>query len=115
MMSARSASDGVRIEIRGTVQGVGFRPWVYRVARAIGVAGRVRNHTRGVTVEAFGAPAALAELIARLREPPGPARIRELVAAAIPGEPVDEFVIEPSVEGGERALSIPPDLATCDD
>ena len=44
---------GRRIEIRGTVQGVGFRPWVYRIARELGVAGRVHNHARGVTVEAF--------------------------------------------------------------
>ena len=58
---------GLRIEVRGTVQGVGFRPWVYRVAHEVGVGGRVRNHARGVTVEAFGGPAALAALVARLR------------------------------------------------
>jgi hydrogenase maturation protein HypF len=114
MQSARSESEGMRIEIRGTVQGVGFRPWVYRVAHEVGVAGRVRNHARGVTVEAFGAPAALADLVARLREAPSPARIRELTAASIPAESVEDFVIERSGEGGERALSIPPDLATCD-
>jgi hydrogenase maturation protein HypF len=44
---------GRRIEIRGTVQGVGFRPWVYRVACARGIAGRVRNDPLGVTIEAF--------------------------------------------------------------
>ena len=104
---------GTRIEIRGTVQGVGFRPWVYRVAHEVGVAGRVHNHARGVTVEAFGGAAALDRLIARLREPPLPARVRELIAEAIPAEPGDEFVIVHSAEGGPRALSIPPDLATC--
>jgi hydrogenase maturation protein HypF len=106
---------GRRIEIRGTVQGVGFRPWVYRVAHEIGVAGRVHNHSRGVTVEAFGVEPKLEQLVARLREPPLPARVRELVAHEIPAEPANDFVIVHSEAGGARALSIPPDLATCPD
>ncbi|MGE5181325.1 MAG: carbamoyltransferase HypF, partial [Acidobacteriota bacterium] len=106
---------GVRIEIRGTVQGVGFRPWVYRIAHELGVAGRVHNHARGVTVEAFAAEARLADLVARLREPPPPARVRELTAHPIPAEDGRDFVIVHSAEGGPRALSIPPDLATCPD
>ena len=104
---------GRRIEIRGTVQGVGFRPWVYRVAHELGVAGRVHNHARGVTVEVFGGETTLEALIVRLREPPLPARVRELVAEPIPAEDGDDFVIVHSAEGGTRALSIPPDLATC--
>lgn len=108
-------ASGLRIEVRGTVQGVGFRPWVYRVAHEVGVGGRVRNHARGVTVEAFGGPAALAALVARLREPPAPAHVRELTTAPIPAEAVADFVIERSEPGGARALSIPPDLATCVD
>jgi hydrogenase maturation protein HypF len=104
---------GVRIEIRGTVQGVGFRPWVYRVAHELGVTGRVHNHARGVTVEAFGSTAELDTLVARLREPPLPARVRDLVAETIAPEPAADFVIVHSAEGGPRALSIPPDLATC--
>jgi hydrogenase maturation protein HypF len=104
---------GLRIEIRGTVQGVGFRPWVYRVAHEIGVGGRVRNHAQGVTVEAFGGASALDLLLARLREPPPPARVRTIETEAIPAEATRDFVIEHSAVGGARALSIPPDLATC--
>ncbi|HEY0989175.1 MAG TPA: carbamoyltransferase HypF [Kofleriaceae bacterium] len=104
---------GRRIEIRGTVQGVGFRPWVYRVAHELGITGRVHNHTRGVTVEAFGSPAKLDALVERLREPALPARVRDVVAQVIPAEPVNDFVIVHSAEEGPRALSIPPDLATC--
>lgn len=116
MPRAHSASEGLRIEIRGTVQGVGFRPWVYRVAREVGVGGRVRNHPQGVTVEAFGDEDELATLVARLRaEAPPPARVRELTTAPIPVEPVDDFVIDRSELDGQRALSIPPDLATCPD
>jgi len=107
---------GRRIEIHGTVQGVGFRPWVYRIAHEIGVAGRVRNDPSGVIVEAFGDEDALDALIARLQTAaPPPARVRDLSAIAIPEEPVTGFVIERSDVEGRRALSIPPDLATCPD
>jgi hydrogenase maturation protein HypF len=40
--------EGRRIEVRGTVQGVGFRPWIYRLAIEEGLSGRVRNDARGV-------------------------------------------------------------------
>ncbi|HEY0987199.1 MAG TPA: carbamoyltransferase HypF, partial [Kofleriaceae bacterium] len=106
---------GVHIEIRGTVQGVGFRPWVYRIAHELRVTGRVRNHARGVTIEAFGGEHVLERLVPRLGEPPPPARVRELVVSAIPFEAVADFVIEHSADGGPRTLSIPPDLATCAD
>ncbi|MGB5879715.1 MAG: acylphosphatase, partial [Thermoanaerobaculia bacterium] len=46
--------SGKKILIQGTVQGVGFRPWVYRLAREEGIAGTVRNDSSGVTIEAFG-------------------------------------------------------------
>ena len=46
---------GRRILVRGTVQGVGFRPWVVRLAAETGVGGRIRNDAAGVTIEAFGA------------------------------------------------------------
>ena len=115
MPRAPSACRGLRIEVRGIVQGVGFRPWVYRIAHEIGIGGRVRNHARGVTVEAFGGDDALAALLARLRDAPLPARVREMTTAAIPDEDVADFVIEASAAGGERALSIPPDQATCPD
>ena len=107
--------SGLRIEIRGIVQGVGFRPWVYRIAHELGVAGRVHNHARGVTVDAFAGDAVLATLVARLRAAPAPAQVRDLVAEPIPDEPAREFVIVESAAGGERVFSIPPDLATCPD
>ncbi|MBW2254404.1 MAG: acylphosphatase, partial [Deltaproteobacteria bacterium] len=44
---------GRRIEVLGSVQGVGFRPWVWRLARDLGVTGRVWNGAAGVTIEAF--------------------------------------------------------------
>ncbi len=109
-------TSGVRIEVRGSVQGVGFRPWVYRMARELGIGGRVFNHPRGVTIEAFGTGPSLEELTLRLRSgAPGSARVRGLTAIPIPPESAQEFEIASSTTGGERALSIPPDFATCPD
>ena len=107
---------GHRIEIRGTVQGVGFRPWVYRLASRVGVVGRVRNDPRGVTIEAFGSQASLDRFTKELQRDTLPAaHIVELCETTIPDEDLDAFVIEPSGATGHRALSIPPDLATCED
>src|SRR3954467_984756 len=61
-----SPLGGRRIRMQGTVQGVGFRPWVYRVARATAVKGRVRNDSAGVTIEAFGPAGALDAFVERL-------------------------------------------------
>lgn len=110
-------SLGRRIEVRGTVQGVGFRPWVYRLAREGGIGGRVRNGSLGVEIEAFGTVESLDAFVDRLRSSPPPAaRIRDLRCETIPSETVTGFMIVPSARAdGEREVSIPPDLATCPD
>jgi hydrogenase maturation protein HypF len=106
--------SGRRIRLRGLVQGVGFRPWVYRLAREAGLDGRVRNDLEGVTVEVFGSEGALGRFVEALgAAPPPAARIREMSDEAIPAEPVRGFAIVASRASGERRVSIPPDLATC--
>lgn len=111
-----AAAEGKRIRIRGTVQGVGFRPWVYRIAVQAGVAGRVRNDSSGVTIDAFGPEEALGAFERSLHGPPPPAAtIVEFDTSRIPAEEASAFVIEGSVREVERRVSIPPDLATCDD
>lgn len=110
---ANAAVRGCRITIRGVVQGVGFRPWVYTLAVAYGVAGGVRNDAHGVTIEAFGPPGALDAFVHALGSPPEPARIDHLTCEAIPPKVVRGFAIAPSAAAGDRAVSIPPDLATC--
>ncbi len=108
--------EGRRIEVRGIVQGVGFRPWVYRLAREEGIAGRVSNGAEGVTIDAFGVESALDAFLHRLRSSPPPAaRIRELEWTPIPSEPAADFVIAESRDTGSRRVSIPADLATCAD
>ena len=105
---------GQRIEVRGTVQGVGFRPWVYRLAQRLGIRGRVRNDPRGVTIEAFGPERLIKVFIEQLQvDVPDSARVLELGSHRIPDESPEGFVIESSDLRGDKSLSIPPDLATC--
>jgi hydrogenase maturation protein HypF len=113
-----AAVAGRRIRIQGTVQGVGFRPWVYRVARGAAVTGRVRNDTAGVTIEAFGASVVLDAFVDKLRHDdarPPAAVIERLDAEPIAFEAVAGFTIDASGTADERRVSIPPDLATCPD
>ena len=113
-MSRAVDVEGRRILVRGTVQGVGFRPWVYRLAVEEGLSGRVRNDARGVTIEAFGRPEALEAFLRRLgKEAPPAALVREVREEPIPAEPLAGFAIVPSEGEGARRVSIPPDLATC--
>jgi acylphosphatase len=105
----------------GTVQGVEFRPWVYRMARQAGVTGRVHNDANGVTIEAFGDWDEIERFIALLHAAPPPAaRVVDFHQTPIAAELVSEFVIDASEPSGisdtssERRASIPPDLATCD-
>jgi hydrogenase maturation protein HypF len=108
--------EGRRIALTGTVQGVGFRPFVYRLARETGVAGRVRNDPSGVTIEAFGPRGALERFEARLvTDRPPASRVDSLRAEPIPPEPVAAFEIVESGGAAERRVAIPPDLATCPD
>ena len=111
--SAAMTSLGERIEVRGTVQGVGFRPWVYRVAHELGIAGRVRNDASGVIIDAFAAPQVLQDFRDTLRLAPLPARVQALSFRSIPAEDASGFTIVASTEASERRISIPPDLALC--
>jgi hydrogenase maturation protein HypF len=86
------------------------------MARKSGVVGRVRNDPRGVTIEAFAREDILERFIEELKSSaPASARIVELHVAPIPVQHLDDFAIEASGATGDKALSIPPDLATCAD
>ncbi len=107
---------GRHIEIRGVVQGVGFRPWVYQLARANALTGRVWNHSTGVAIDAFGREANLSHFLDQLaQQTPPAARVREIEWRTIPIQPVDGFTIVDSDESAPRRVTIPPDLAVCDE
>ena len=107
-------TPGRRIAVEGTVQGVGFRPWVWRLAREQGLAGSVRNDGGGVVIEAFGSEPALDGFLARLRsEQPRAAEVRRLAWEPIEARAIDGFEILASGVAAARRPSIPADLATC--
>lgn len=101
--------------VQGIVQGVGFRPFVYRLARSLGITGHVENTTQGVEIEVQGAPAALASFVSALRDRPPPmARIHSLETADAPtvgGE--QTFEIRSSRLDPVSSAVVPPDIATC--
>ena len=107
--------DSVRlaIQVRGQVQGVGFRPFVYRLADELKLRGWVRNDAAGVAIEAQGSSAALERFLAALHQPPPLARIDELRTTALPARAGEaSFVIHASRAGPVRA-EITPDAAVC--
>ncbi|MGH9515677.1 MAG: acylphosphatase, partial [Terriglobales bacterium] len=104
-----------RISLRGIVQGVGFRPFVYNLAKNIGIRGFILNSSSGVTIEAEGPEAALDEFIRSLDHPPPLARIEEVATEEILLVGDQSFEIKASLPvDGEFAL-VSPDVATCDD
>ncbi|OBJ38248.1 carbamoyltransferase HypF [Mycobacterium colombiense] len=107
-----------RVTVTGVVQGVGFRPFVHRIATELGLAGFVGNDSGAVFLEVQGRPAAVAEFGRRLcAEAPPLARIAEVRFADVAADPAcpPEFVIVPSRLAAGTTTPIPPDIAVCDD
>ena len=108
-----------RIFITGRVQGVGFRPAVYRVARQLMLSGIVYNDTKGVTVELQGEDERIAEFLVRLKsdvEKPPLAEIKSCEVEDIPAvEGESEFVIRTSDSEGTPLSQVTADIATCKD
>ena len=107
-----------KILITGRVQGVGFRPAVYRIARALSLSGFVYNDTKGVTIELQGQEEKIAEFLARLQSDDKPplAEIKSCNAVDIPViRDKDRFVIETSDAQGSALSQVTADIATCQD
>ncbi len=101
--------------MRGRVQGVGFRPHVYRLAHELGLSGWVRNGPGGVEIWVEGSADALDAFARRLqREAPPAALITEVERGEVEPQGVATFEIEPSGAEGITVVPIAPDLATCD-
>ena len=108
-------SDGARerLLLRGTVQGVGFRPFVWRLANSLSLAGFVRNLSCGVEIEIQGRRDHLDEFRRRLLcEAPAAATIESIEIESREVCPGSDFRAVPS-EHGRQATSIPSDLAVC--
>jgi hydrogenase maturation protein HypF len=102
--------------VRGVVQGVGFRPFVYRLALEEGLAGFVGNDTDGVTFEIEGLEERVEAFLSRLRcEPPPLARIDSVTVRELAATGDAEFRIVASEVVGRVSTGIPADAATCPD
>ncbi len=106
----------MQVRVAGTVQGVGFRPHVYRLAHELALDGFVLNDPQGVLVEVEGPAASIDEFLERLRaQAPPLARIEHVEAAELEPTGVRGFQIVSSRGGGEQDASVSPDTATCAD
>ena len=100
--------------ISGVVQGVGFRPFVFRLARELSLTGWIANASEGVVVELEGRPEAVDLLLERLRTAGPPSvRIDRMEALSVPPIGDGAFTIQPSSDDGAQQLAIAPDLAAC--
>ncbi|MBK8975113.1 MAG: carbamoyltransferase HypF [Planctomycetes bacterium] len=109
-----AAPARARLELRGSVQGVGFRPFVHRLAAELELAGAVWNTPRGVTIEVEGDPSALDEFARRVvADRPAVAAIRDCARTDLAALGERGFRIAPSRGHGGRAVDVLPDLATC--
>jgi hydrogenase maturation protein HypF len=98
------------------VQGVGFRPFVYRHAVALGLVGFVRNDAAGVTIYVEGSPEAIAELVRLLTEAPPPlAIITNVTSERLPPIGTAQFSIESSNATVLPTVPVSVDTATCSD
>jgi hydrogenase maturation protein HypF len=114
--SAGGEGQRLRIGVQGTVQGVGFRPFVHRLATELSLKGWVRNGSDGVTIEVEGVSSACSTFVSRLTsELPPLAKLERLVALSIPMLDEREFRIAPSEHAVRQFTLIAPDIATCPD
>ncbi len=106
-----------RVRVTGLVQGVGFRPHVWRLATALGLAGWVLNSPDGVVIEIQGPPAAVDTFLRDLRaRPPRLARIASVKVDHVPSEDpsLQGFVILASRDEGARRTLVSADIAVCE-
>ena len=105
-----------RVTVTGIVQGVGFRPFVYRVALELGLCGWVLNDTGGVTAHVEGDRGSLDAFAVAMRErAPAAARVDGVVSDEVGAEGFGAFEIRKSAEAGTPTTRISPDLCVCDD
>ena len=104
------------IEISGIVQGVGFRPYIYRLAKRLHLKGFVRNNSDGVSIEIEGDEDSTNQFLETLsNQPPPLAQILNKKVIPIPLTGDSEFSITKSQSLPQKNTLISPDIATCED
>ncbi len=104
------------MRVRGVVQGVGFRPFVYRLAQANALAGWVLNGEHGVEIHLEGAEQDLAAFVQEMRtRPPSAAELTEVEIESAPSEGLSTFTIRESESLDRPTVRVSPDLPTCEE
>ena len=116
MKTPESSVQRLKCVVRGAVQGVGFRPFVYRLATGLRLGGWVQNSAQGVFIEAEGKRSVLEQFIRRFEELKPPRALLQSVEFSFL-DPVgyEGFEIRPSDDQGGKTTLILPDIATCPD
>jgi hydrogenase maturation protein HypF len=115
-MAVAATTRRLRLRVGGIVQGVGFRPFVYRLAHDLGLGGWVLNDTRGVLIEVEGVSAAVVRFLERLAaEAPPLAAVERIEPKELSPRGAGDFRILASPGGGEPAAPVSADSATCEE
>lgn len=109
-----AAMKHLQLQIQGIVQGVGFRPFVHRIAYLCALKGNVVNDGQGVTIHIQGDPKAIERFLMLLQDPPALSHIESIQMKELPLKEYDSFFILES-EQGKRNTLISPDIAPCED
>jgi len=105
-----------KIKVTGLVQGVGFRPFIYRIAHENAIKGWVENNIRGVAIEAEAKIENLKNFVIDIKKKSPPASdIEEIVVEEIPVKSFSEFRIKKSSDTTSGITEISPDIAVCSD
>jgi hydrogenase maturation protein HypF len=105
----------LQISLEGSVQGVGFRPFIYRLANDLDLVGWVMNSAQGVAIEVEGGQTQLESFLQRLEEEaPARSQIQRLTSSFLQPIGYPAFEIRVSIDGEKTAI-ITPDIATCPD
>jgi hydrogenase maturation protein HypF len=114
--TSKPAAQRLRITLRGAVQGVGFRPFVYRLATEMSLTGWVLNSSSGLTVEVEGPPEALRRFEERIEsERPKASVVNVHESVWLAAEGATRFEIHSSDADTGKSVNVLPDLATCPD
>jgi len=115
-LSRRAGVERLRVALRGAVQGVGFRPFIYRLAAEMGLTGWVLNSSQGVFIEVEGPVPRLKEFLLRIEtDKPPRSFIQSLESSFLDPVGFPTFEVRESEDGGETSALILPDIATCAD
>ncbi len=115
-INAKQKKSACRIHVTGLVQGVGFRPFIYRIAHENKIFGRVENNIRGVFIEAEGSAGDVENFIKDISaKAPQASGIEKIESTAVSPFGFLDFQIRKSADAAQGITEISPDIAVCDD